>query len=209
MSINKPVHFLLLSAMFLLCGPYGCCAPQYLVRPAQREREQLVAFMTRLAQDMYNPDWVDYDTDFYGLFSPTDHVRLVDYVDTIEPLVLDGLEQCGGVRAALAAGYLRYQAALPILHTKLLELRAPYLWESSSDYTSEEVLMNDHQYPYHIAYIRAIETITRKPLNESIHLTSEELRRLQDLAKQAHIERPQTIHYCARWLLKKFENDRK
>jgi hypothetical protein len=165
---------------------------------------QVADFMARLALASFDPDWDGYDSGMERIFSDSDIEMISRHKTAVQEVVLAGLEQRGGSKAALIAAHMRLCEALPLLREDLFKARSPYLWEGP-DYAKEDSVLDDNQFQYHSAYINAIETITGKPIREAVKPTDKELERLRRMASKAKLKNPQTPEWWAKWLLRKLD----
>jgi len=119
----------------------------------------------------------------------------------VEPVLLERLRQ-GEHSAAYVLAYLGTTEALPILRKALLKERDFYGWEGP-DYSKEQTYLADIQYPKQMAYITAIEVISRKPIWAAVKLTAAERQALENEARLAKPAPAYRKNYAAKWLLNK------
>jgi len=128
--------------------------------------------------------------------------RLERFREEAEELVLQELAN-GKHHYAYLAAHFKMKKALPLLRKNLLEDRYFYGWEGP-DYSKGESYLEDQQYPHHLAYIKAIEEFTGRPLAKAVALTPAERAALEAEAAGARPGTPEAYgKFCARWLLMK------
>ncbi len=129
----------------------------------------------------------------------------------IEPMILQRIDS--GYAWVYLAAYLEYEAAIPLLRKELMTTHSFYGWEQGlGEPDAEETTrqhLKDKEYCYQLAYIRAIEYISKKPVNEVVKLTAAEKDSL-DVQLAGCV--PDSVNaegfdgYCqARWLLGKLD----
>jgi hypothetical protein len=203
----------LLSFLLLLFS----CAEEKVVPDA--ELEQLKTVLFKPATDISSlpiyadPPTGDYEEMAQGKFMfqlDSSRVTLIrKYKKELEPMILQRIDS--GYAWVYLAAYLEYQAAIPLLREKLLRTHSFYGWEQGTgEPDAEETTrrhLEDQNYCYQLAYIRAIEYISKKPVNEAVRLTASEK---DSLAMQSAGCVPDSVNAekftgsCqARWLLGK------
>jgi hypothetical protein len=170
-----------------LAIPFLACNPT----PAEHntaELDQLRSFLlSQQASDSFpiyaDPPSGDYEELRKGEFLIQDSAKLElikKYRTQLEPLIIAHVDTA--TRFVYLAAYLQYQSAVPVLKKQLLNTSSFdfYGWEGgdpTADKTAESAyrgMLDDHQYPYAMARIAAIEYISGKPLPEAAPLTMEE-----------------------------------
>ncbi len=205
----------LLSLLLLLFS----CAEKNVASNA--ELEQLKTQLFRPATDIStlpvyaDPPTGDYEEMATGKFLfqvDSSQLRLITkYKKELEPMILQRIDS--GYAWVYLAAYLEYEAAIPLLRQKLVNTHSFYGWEQG---TGEPVAaettrqhLEDQNYCYQLAYIRAIEYISKKPVDKVIQLTATEKDSLLTLSAGCV---PDSVvvdgftGYCqARWLLGKLK----
>jgi hypothetical protein len=153
-----------------------------------------------------DPPTGDYEDMSKGKFLlQVDSTRLhliVKYKMELEPMIIERLDS--SYSWVYLAAYLRLPSAVPVLKQHLIYNEAFYGWEGG-DYTQIERYLEDPQYPYQMADLRAIELITGKPVHEAIDLSEKEHDYLKALSDKCRAENTEELtKYCrGRWLLAK------
>lgn len=149
-------------------------------------------------------DYEDFKQDKFAFQVDSFEIQKIKkYKNELEPLIIQRIDS--GYCWVYLAAYLHYESAIPKIKDKLLKCDKFYGWEGP-DYQKIESYFVDGQYCYQMAYIAAIEHISRKPLSSSIELTNQEyenLKKIADHCNENNIDNLSDVCY-ARWLLDKF-----
>lgn len=166
-----------------------------------------------------DPATGDYEDLRHGKFLLQDSVFLrgiVNHKDSLEPFIVQHIDSAPSFM--YLAAYLKYQSAVPLIKHALLrgDYFQYYGWEEDpQEYRTTAMICNDqlrdHEYPYQMAAIAAIEYISGKPFAQAVSLSKEEE---QKLAEESRTCRPDSMEENERgyqqsclslWLLSKFK----
>ncbi len=102
------------------------------------------------------------------------------------------------------AAYLRYESAIPKIKELLLKCDKFYGWEGP-DYSKTDSYLEDGQYCDQMAYITAIEYISKKNISKAVKLTTAEYNYLKSRADKCSENNKDSLNiFCPqRWLLGK------
>lgn len=207
-------HFLLSLLLLLFSCTEKNVAPN-------AELEQLKTQLFRPATDISmlpiyaDPPTGDYEDMMQGKFMfqlDSSQLTLVQkHKKELEPMILQRIDS--GYAWVYLAAYLEYEAAIPLLRKKLMTTHSFYGWEQGTgEPDAEETTrqhLEDQNYCYQLAYIRAIEYISKKPIDKAIELTATEKDSLLALSAGCVPDSAAVdgfTGYCgARWLLEKLK----
>ena len=131
-------------------------------------------------------------------FSPKELKILDEHLEPLNRMIRDALGRQHSVGGAALTAYFGIEANLDLLRWQLLNPGRTYGWEGP-DYSLEESYLDDGQYVYHSQYLKAIETLTGKPVAETIHLDEREREEILRLTRIPDAE----SHYWAIWISRK------
>jgi len=202
--MNVLTKLLIVSILILL----GTCSKN---KNTDKSLEELKLFLSENQSEYIinaQPPTGDYEEFSTGKFSfNIDTIKInqiLKYKTELEPMILEKIDDSDSW--LYLATFLKYSSAVAIIKNKLLNCDKFYGWEGP-DYTKKESYMEDAQYCYQLAYIAAIEYITKKPIKQAIALTNQELNTLIEKSKkckQENIDNEKFIEWCAAyWLLEK------
>lgn len=168
-----------------------------------------------------DPATGDYEDLKNGVFSVQDSAQLAlisGYKNELESFIVQQIDSAPSFM--YLAAYLKYSSAVPVLKHTLLrkDYFGFYGWEkgtsgekqTAADRCNEQ--LQDHEYPYQMAAIAAIEYISGKSLAQAAPLTNEEDAALSAEAKQCTPENMEETDYnpacLSCWLLYKFKGQK-
>lgn len=168
-----------------------------------------------------DPATGDYEDLKNGVFSVQDSAQLAlisGYKNELESFIVQQIDSAPSFM--YLAAYLKYSSAVPVLKHTLLrkDYFGFYGWEkgtpgekqTAADRYNEQ--LQDHEYPYQMAAIAAIEYISGKSLAQAAPLTNEEDAALSVEAKQCTPENMEETDYnpscLSCWLLYKFKGQK-
>lgn len=209
-------------SLALLIFLFSCKPPE-----THRTPEALIAVLKEAQHDFAkmpiyaDPATGDYEDLAKGKFLVQDSALLEDIVaqkTALEPFIVQHIDSSHSF--IYLAAYLKYPAAVPVIKNALLreDYFAYYGWEygdpgvkpSAAEVCNRN--LDDHEYPYQLAAINAIEYISGKALKDAAALTAAEEKKLSEAAAHCSPEEVDENGYVpdcqSRWLLAKFKGEK-
>lgn len=154
-----------------------------------------------------DPPTQDYNDFKKGIFlfqiDSTEIKKIKKYRKELEPYILQYIDS--GYSWIYLAAFLHYKSAVPKIRNLLLKCNKFYGWEGG-DYSKIERYLDDEQYCYQLAYIAAIEHISKKNISLAITLSEKEYNDLKIKADKCKKCNKDALAFCyARWMLKKLK----
>lgn len=153
--------------LFLAAG----CSTRLVWKNENDAADNVAEVYTKAASYVYSQDFAVYPVEKW--FTREELRVLRQHLPATESMVTEALglqDSVGGARLAL---YFGITNAVPLLRSHLLNPRPCYGWEGP-DYSDPENYLTDNQYPYSIEYLDAMESLTGKPMSETMNLRSHE-----------------------------------
>jgi hypothetical protein len=152
--------------------------------------------IAKAATYIYSTDFIYYPVP--DAFSVEELQVLAANPDALNSMIAGALGVQDSVGGARLMAYFGLKENFDYLRYHFLEPGRTYGWEGTYS-NDEERFYSDNQYVYHSQYLAAIEELMGEPVSEIIDPTSEEKRRIADLAANPNHE----SYHWAIWISRK------